>query len=63
MHDFLIVNSFGGGTGAGFESRLPDRLSMNYGKKSKLEFTVYPVSTLKNNERERTRFAISPSVE
>jgi tubulin alpha len=42
MQGFLIFHSFGGGTGAGFGSLLLERLSVDYGKKSKLEFTVYP---------------------
>ena len=32
----------GGGTGSGFTSLLMERLSVDYGKKSKLEFAVYP---------------------
>jgi hypothetical protein len=39
---FLIFHSFGGGTGSGFTSLLMERLSVDYGKKSKLEFAVYP---------------------
>jgi len=31
-----------GGTGSGFTSLLMERLSMDYGKKSKLEFAIYP---------------------
>jgi hypothetical protein len=31
-----------GGTGSGFTSLLMERLSVDYGKKSKLEFAVYP---------------------
>ena len=31
-----------GGTGSGFTSLLMERLSLEYGKKSKLEFAVYP---------------------
>jgi len=31
-----------GGTGSGFTSLLMERLSLDYGKKSKLEFAVYP---------------------
>ncbi|EAX95926.1 alpha-tubulin 1, putative [Trichomonas vaginalis G3] len=42
LQGFLIFHSFGGGTGAGFGSLLLERLSVDYGKKSKLEFTVYP---------------------
>ncbi|KAJ8305066.1 hypothetical protein KUTeg_017382 [Tegillarca granosa] len=33
---------FGGGTGSGFTSLLMERLSVDYGKKSKLEFAIYP---------------------
>jgi hypothetical protein len=40
--DFLVFHSFGGGTGSGFSSLLMERLSVDYGKKSKLEFAVYP---------------------
>jgi len=39
--DFLF-HSFGGGTGSGFGALLMERLSADYGKKSKLEFSVYP---------------------
>ena len=42
LQGFLVFHSFGGGTGSGFASLLMDRLSVNYGKKSKLEFSVYP---------------------
>ena len=39
---FLIFHSFGGGTGSGFTSLLMERLSVDYGKKAKLEFCIYP---------------------
>eukprot|EP00917_Polyrhabdina_sp_WS-2016_P004941 GHVP01011357.1.p1 GENE.GHVP01011357.1~~GHVP01011357.1.p1 ORF type:complete len:457 (+),score=76.06 GHVP01011357.1:40-1371(+) len=42
LQGFLIFHSFGGGTGSGFGSLLMERLSSDYGKKSKLEFSVYP---------------------
>ena len=42
LQGFLVFHSFGGGTGSGFGSLLMERLSADYGKKSKLEFTVYP---------------------
>merc|ERR1712136_326694 len=42
LQGFLIFHSFGGGTGSGFPSLLMERLSVDYGKKSKLEFAVYP---------------------
>ena len=42
MQGFLVFHSFGGGTGSGFTSLLLERLSVDYGKKSKLEFSIYP---------------------
>merc|ERR1712227_1050391 len=42
LQGFLIFHSFGGGTGSGFTSLLMERLSVDYGKKAKLEFAVYP---------------------
>ena len=42
LQGFLVFHSFGGGTGSGFTSLLMERLSVDYGKKSKLEFCVYP---------------------
>jgi len=42
LQGFLVFRSFGGGTGSGFGALLLERLSVDYGKKSKLEFSVYP---------------------
>ncbi|KAJ1344483.1 hypothetical protein BSLG_000007 [Batrachochytrium salamandrivorans] len=42
LQGFLVFHSFGGGTGSGFGALLLERLSVDYGKKSKLEFSVYP---------------------
>uniref|UniRef100_A0A8D0ENM7 Tubulin alpha chain n=1 Tax=Strix occidentalis caurina TaxID=311401 RepID=A0A8D0ENM7_STROC len=42
LQGFLVFRSFGGGTGSGFTSLLMERLSVDYGKKSKLEFSIYP---------------------
>ncbi|XP_054753896.2 tubulin alpha-2 chain-like [Lytechinus pictus] len=42
LQGFLIFHSFGGGTGSGFASLLMERLSVDYGKKSKLQFSIYP---------------------
>ncbi|XP_055487589.1 tubulin alpha-2 chain-like [Leucoraja erinacea] len=42
LQGFLIFHTFGGGTGSGVISLLMERLSVDYGKKSKLEFSVYP---------------------
>ncbi|KAJ0043940.1 hypothetical protein Pint_19249 [Pistacia integerrima] len=39
---FLCFHAVGGGTGSGLGSLLLERLSVDYGKKSKLGFTVYP---------------------
>ena len=42
LQGFLVFHSFGGGTGSGFTSLFLDRLAVDYGKKSKLEFAIYP---------------------
>ncbi|KAI7862618.1 tubulin alpha-1 chain [Mucor mucedo] len=45
LQGFLVFHSFGGGTGSGLVL-LMERLSVDYGKKSKLEFSVYPAPQL-----------------
>ena len=42
LQGFLLFHSFGGGTGSGFTSLLMERLSIDYGKKPKLEVAIYP---------------------
>ncbi|XP_022042722.2 tubulin alpha-1A chain-like [Acanthochromis polyacanthus] len=42
LQGFLVFHSFGGGTGFGFTSLLMEHLWVDYGKKSKLEFPIYP---------------------
>ncbi|KAK7113371.1 tubulin alpha chain-like [Littorina saxatilis] len=42
LQGFMLFHSFGGGTGSGFASLLAERLSVDFGKKSKLEVTIYP---------------------
>jgi len=42
LQGFLFTHSLGGGTGSGLGSLLLEQLSVDYGKKSKLEFAVYP---------------------
>ncbi|PUU82200.1 tubulin subunit TubB [Tuber borchii] len=42
LQGFLVFHSFGGGTGSGFGALLLESLSADFGKKSKLEFAVYP---------------------
>lgn len=49
LQGFLIFHSFGGGTGSGFTSLLMERLSVDYGKKSKLEFSIYPAPQVRMN--------------
>jgi len=42
LQGFFVFHAVGGGTGSGFGSLLLERLSVDYGKKSKLDFCVYP---------------------
>jgi len=42
LQGFLVFNAVGGGTGSGLGSLMLERLSVDYGKKSKLGFTIYP---------------------
>ncbi|XP_019532181.3 LOW QUALITY PROTEIN: tubulin alpha-8 chain [Aedes albopictus] len=42
LQGFLFYRSFGGGTGSGFSSLLMHQIAMDFGKISKLEFSVYP---------------------
>lgn len=42
LQGFNIYHALAGGTGSGFGSLLSERLSADYGKKFKLNFTVYP---------------------
>ncbi|KAF8270905.1 Tubulin/FtsZ, GTPase domain-containing protein [Lactarius quietus] len=49
LQGFFVFHSFGGGTGSGLGALVLERLSTDYGKKSKLEFCVYPAPTLANS--------------
>ena len=42
LQGFVVYHSVGGGTGSGFGALLLERLSVDYGKKQKLGFVVYP---------------------
>ncbi|EJW71039.1 hypothetical protein WUBG_18054 [Wuchereria bancrofti] len=42
LQGFLLFHSFGGGTGSGFTSLIMEHLTIDYGRKSKLEFSIYP---------------------
>ena len=48
LQGFLVFNAVGGGTGSGLGSLLLERLSVDYGKKSKLGFTIYPSPQVSN---------------
>jgi ribonuclease HI len=43
LQGFLVFHAVGGGTGSGLGSLLLERLSVDYGKKSKLGYTIYPL--------------------
>lgn len=47
MQGFIVFRSFGGGTGSGFTTLLMERLCLDYGRTSKLEFAVYPAPRVK----------------
>ncbi|KAI8445067.1 tubulin alpha-1B chain [Phakopsora pachyrhizi] len=49
LQGFFVFHSFGGGTGSGFGALLLERLSADYGKKSKLEFAVYPAPKMSSS--------------
>ncbi|KAG6821556.1 Tubulin beta chain [Arthromyces matolae] len=49
LQGFFVFHSFGGGTGSGLGALLLERLSTDYGKKSKLEFCVYPAPQLSSS--------------
>ena len=51
LQGFVVFHSFGGGTGSGFASLLMERLSMEFGKKSKLGFSIYPAPQVKIEKR------------
>merc|ERR1712057_105547 len=42
LQGFMVFNTVGGGTGSGLGPLLLERLSVDYGKKSKLGFCIYP---------------------
>lgn len=42
MQGFVVFHSFSGGTGSGLTSLLLERLTVDYPKKTKIEFAIYP---------------------
>ncbi len=57
-----MFNAVGGGTGSGLGSLLLERLSVDYGKKSKLGFTVYPSPQVRSQAlvKVQTLWAFAP---
>jgi len=48
LQGFMMYNAVGGGTGSGLGCLLLERLSVEYGKKSKLNFCIWPSPNLSN---------------
>lgn len=48
LQGFMIFKALGGGTGSGLGSLLLERLSVDYGKKSKIGFSIYPSPQISN---------------
>ena len=46
--DFLVLQSSGGNTGSSFVSLFMERLSIEYGMKSNLALSIYPVPQVAN---------------
>jgi tubulin alpha len=59
LQGFIIFRSFGGGTGSGFTSLLMEQLALAYGKKSKLEFSIYPAPHVRFDTIQNSYFNIS----
>ena len=48
LQGFIIYHSFGGGTGSGFGALLLERITVDYGKKAKIGFSIYPAPQVQN---------------
>jgi len=46
LQGFIIFHALGGGTGSGFTSLFMDKLVMDFAKKAKLEFVIYPAPNM-----------------
>jgi tubulin alpha len=42
LQGFFVFHSFGGGTGSGFSALLMEKLADDFGKKSRLQISIYP---------------------
>ena len=49
IQGFNFIHSIGGGTGSGFGSLLQERLSVDYGKKPKISFSIFPSPKISNS--------------
>ena len=49
LQGFIIYHSFGGGTGSGFGALLLERITVDYGKKAKLGFSIYPAPQVRTD--------------
>ena len=58
LQGFLVFSAVGGGTGSGLGSLLLERLSVDYGKKSKLGFTIYPSPQVHTHTHTHTSIAL-----
>lgn len=47
LQGFILFRAFGGGTGSGFTSLFLEHLNADYGRKSKIEFAIYPAPRVK----------------
>ncbi|CAG5042639.1 unnamed protein product [Parnassius apollo] len=56
LQGFFVFHSFGGGTGSGLTSLLMETLSDEFGKKSKLEFAIYPAPQVVSSITASLRF-------
>ncbi|KAH8796872.1 alpha tubulin [Flagelloscypha sp. PMI_526] len=65
LEAFLLFRSVGGGTGSGFSDLILDRLTADYGKKIKFDFSVYPTPKLASSvlETYNSVFSIASSIE
>lgn len=53
LQGFLVFHATGGGTGSGLGALLLERLSVDYGRKSKLSFAITPAPQVKQRDRRR----------
>lgn len=63
LQGFLVFRSLGGGTGSGLGALILEKLSVDYGKKSKLEFSVYPAPQISTSVVEPYNAVLSTHME